>query len=223
MRLLQLYLIIYNFFEIKNNSKSDFSLSKRLVLLNRYYQITKFYSFLKNTAFKGGTAIIVFVLLLLGLELFVLDFNYLLNQMVVTYPSKFIFSFFLASETILGIIPPEVFIAWASRSANPWLFLFALATISYVGGIISYFIGNRLFLIPRIKNNIENKIEKHIVNLRKWGGFFVLLGAISPIPHSIVSLASGLIKYSFKHYLLWSLFRYARFVIYALVIFKVFV
>ena len=223
MRLLQLYLIIYNFFEIKNNSKSDFSLSKRLVLLNRYYQITKFYSFLKNTAFKGGTAIIVFVLLLLGLELFVLDFNYLLNQMVVTYPSKFIFSFFLASETILGIIPPEVFIAWASRSANPWLFLFALATISYVGGIISYFIGNRLFLIPIIKNNIENKIEKHIVNLRKWGGFFVLLGAISPIPHSIVSLASGLIKYSFKHYLLWSLFRYARFVIYALVIFKVFV
>ena len=223
MRLLQLYLIIYNFFEIKNNSKSDFSLSKRLVLLNRYYQITKFYSFLKNTAFKGGAAIIVFVLLLLGLELFVLDFNYLLNQMVVTYPSKFIFSFFLASETILGIIPPEVFIAWASRSANPWLFLFALATISYVGGIISYFIGNRLFLIPRIKNNIENKIEKHIVNLRKWGGFFVLLGAISPIPHSIVSLASGLIKYSFKHYLLWSLFRYARFVIYALVIFKVFV
>ena len=223
MRLLQLYLIIYNFFEVKNNSKSDFSLSKRLVLLNRYYQITKFYSFLKNTAFKGGTAIIVFVLLLLGLELFVLDFNYLLNQMVVTYPSKFIFSFFLASETILGIIPPEVFIAWASRSANPWLFLFALATISYVGGIISYFIGNRLFLIPRIKNNIENKIEKHIVNLRKWGGFFVLLGAISPIPHSIVSLASGLIKYSFKHYLLWSLFRYARFVIYALVIFKVFV
>ena len=223
MRLLQLYLIIYNFFEIKNNSKSDFSLSKRLVLLNRYYQITKFYSFLKNTAFKGGAAIIVFVLILLGLELFVLDFNYLLNQMVVTYPSKFIFSFFLASETILGIIPPEVFIAWASRSANPWLFLFALATISYVGGIISYFIGNRLFLIPRIKNNIENKIEKHIVNLRKWGGFFVLLGAISPIPHSIVSLASGLIKYSFKHYLLWSLFRYARFVIYALVIFKVFV
>ena len=223
MRLLQLYLIIYNFFEIKNNSKSDFSLSKRLVLINRYYQITKFYSFLKNTVFKGGAAIIVFVLLLLGLELFVLDFNYLLNQMVVTYPSKFIFSFFLASETILGIIPPEVFIAWASRSANPWLFLFALATISYVGGIISYFIGNRLFLIPRIKNNIENKIEKHIVNLRKWGGFFVLLGAISPIPHSIVSLASGLIKYSFKHYLLWSLFRYARFVIYALVIFKVFV
>ena len=194
-----------------------------MVLLNRYYQITKFYSFLKNTVFKGGAAIIVFVLLLLGLELFVLDFNYLLNQMVVTYPSKFIFSFFLASETILGIIPPEVFIAWASKSPYPWLFLLILATISYAGGIISYLIGNQLFLIPSVKNHIENKIAKHIVNLRKWGGLFVLLGAISPIPHSLVSLASGLIKYNFRYYLMWSLFRYARFVIYALVIFKVFI
>ena len=194
-----------------------------MVLLNRYYQITKFYSFLKNTAFKGGGVIIVFVLLLVGLELFFLDFNSLLNHLVATYSATFIFSFFLASETILGIIPPEVFIAWSSKSASPWLFLFILATISYAGGIISYFIGNRLFLIPNIKNHIENKIEKHIVNLRKWGGFFVLLGAISPIPHSIVSLASGLIKYDFKHYLMWSLFRYARFLFYALVIFKVFV
>ena len=194
-----------------------------MVLLNRYYQITKFYSFLKNTAFKGSAAIIIFILLLIGLELFVLDFNFLINQIVAFYSSTFIFSFFLASETFLGIIPPEIFIAWASRSANPWFFLLILATISYVGGIISYLIGNRLFLIPSVKNHIENKIANHIVNLRKWGGLFVLLGAISPIPHSLVSLASGLIKYNFKYYLIWSLFRYARFVIYALVIFKVFV
>ena len=130
-----------------------------MVLLNRYYQITKFYSFLKNTAFKGGAAVIIFVLLLVVLELFVLDFNSLLNHLVATYSATFIFSFFLASETILGIIPPEVFIAWSSKSASPWLFLFILATISYAGGIISYFIGNRLFLIPNIKNHIENKLN----------------------------------------------------------------
>jgi len=202
---------------------SNYNLTKRLALLNRYYKITKFYSFLKDTAFKGGAVIVIFVLLLVGLELFVLDFNSLLNNLVATYSPPIVFLFFLVSETILGIIPPEVFIAWASKSATPWLFLFVLATISYIGGIISYFIGNRLFLIPAIKNYIENKIAKHIVNLRKWGGLFVLLGAISPIPHALVSLASGLIKYNFKQYLLWSLFRYARFAIYALIIFQVFV
>ncbi|MFT4734213.1 MAG: membrane protein YqaA with SNARE-associated domain [Arcticibacterium sp.] len=196
--------------------------TKRLGLLNRYYKITRFYTFLKDTAFKGGSAVIIFVLLLLGLEFFFLDINSLLNALVERYSPQIIFSFFLISETILGIVPPEIFIAWASKSATPWLFLFGLATISYLGGVISYLIGSRLFLITSIKNHIENKIAKHIVNLRKWGGIFVVLGAISPIPHSIVSLACGLIKYDFKHYLLWALFRYLRFVIYALVIFHVF-
>lgn len=156
-------------------------------LLNRYYQITKFYSFLKNTAFRGGIVVIIFVLLLVVLELFVLDFNSLLNHLIANYSPEYIFSFFLVCETILGIIPPEAFIAWASKSTSPWLFLFILASISYL-------IGNRLFLIPSIKNYIENKIAKHIINLKKWGGLFVFLGATSPIPHSIVSLASGLIK-----------------------------
>lgn len=197
--------------------------TKRLVLLNRYYKISRFYSFLKDTAFKGGTVLVIFILLLLGLEFFLLDINSLLNSLVETYSPQIIFSVFLISETILGIIPPEIFIAWASKSITPWLFLFGLATLSYIGGVISYFIGNRLYLTPIIKNHIENKISKHIVNLRKWGSVFVVLGAMSPIPHSMVSLAAGLIKYKFKQYLLWSLFRYLRFVLYALIIFQVFV
>ena len=197
--------------------------TKRFSLLNRYYKITRFYSFLKNTAYKGSFAIVIFVLFLLGLEYFFIYINAILDTLVETYSPLKIFSTFLISETILGIIPPEIFIAWASKSTTQWLFVFVLATLSYIGGILSYFIGNRVFLIPSVRNHIENKVAKHIVNLRKWGGVFVLLGAISPIPHSMVSLASGLIKFSFKQYLLWSLFRYLRFGIYALVIFQVFV
>ena len=196
--------------------------AKRLELINRYYKITRFYPFLKDVAVKGSIAAIAFVLVVLGLELFVLDINMFLNNLVATYSPQFIFSFFLISETVLGLIPPEVFIAWASKSVTPWLFLLLLATMSYIGGIISYFIGNRMFLIPSVKNHLENKIARHITNLRKWGGFFVFVGAMLPIPHSVVSFASGLIKYNFKHYLLWALFRYVRFAIYAAVIFQIF-
>jgi len=182
----------------QNSIISAYQLSiKKLRLLNRYYEITRFYSFLKDTAFKGGLVILLFVVVLVGLELFILDFNNILNDFVAKYSPQAIFSFFLASETILGIVPPEIFIAWASKSATPWLFLFILASMSYLGGIIAYFIGNRLFLIPSIKNHIENKIAIHISNLRKWGGLFVFIGAMLPIPHSIVSLACGLIKYDF--------------------------
>ena len=207
--------------QIRANMTDRYS-AKRLRLINRYYKITRFYPFLKDTALKAVVSGAIFVLIVLGLELFVLDINTFLINLVKTYSPQIIFSFFLISETMLGLIPPEVFIGWASKSVTPWLFLFVLATMSYIGGIISYFIGNRIFLIPSVKNHIENKIARHISNLRKWGGFFVFVGAMLPIPHSIVSLASGLIKYNFRSYLLWALFRYARFAIYALVIFRIF-
>jgi membrane protein YqaA with SNARE-associated domain len=194
---------------------------KRLATLNRYYKITRFYSFLKDTSFKGGIVLALFVLLILGIDTYIVDINSLLNNVVETYSPKIVMLFFLFSESFLGLVPPEILIVWASKSSHPALYLFILATISYIGGIISYLIGGRLFLIPSIKNHIEIKIAHHIINLRKWGGLFVVLGAISPIPHSIVSLSSGLIKYSFKNYLLWSLFRYLRFAVYAIIIFKV--
>jgi len=149
-------------------------------------------------------------------------FNAMLDSLVTNYSSKVIFSFFLLSETILGLVPPEIFIAWASKFGNPWLYLFILASLSYLGGVIAYFIGNRLFLIPAVKNHIENKIAIHIKNLKKWGGLFVFIGAMLPLPHSIVSLACGMVKYDFKNYLFWALFRYVRFIIYALIIFQIF-
>ena len=205
---------------VNNTSKSK--LGKRLSLINRYFKITQFYSFIKSTAFKGAIVAIIFILLLLFVDSFIVDIGSLITNLVETCSPLVILSVFLLSESLLGLLPPEIFIAWASKSSNSYLNLFLLSSISYIGGIISYFIGNRLFLIPSVKDHIELKIAKHIINLRKWGGIFVFLGAVSPIPHSIVSMACGLIKYNFKYYLLWSLFRFIRFLLYALVIFQVF-
>ncbi|MFA5328176.1 MAG: VTT domain-containing protein [Prolixibacteraceae bacterium] len=195
---------------------------KKLTVLNRYYRITKFYEFLKDTAIKGGIVIVLFVALLLALEYFFLDFNSLLNTLVESFSAGSIFGVFLISETVLGLLPPEIFIAWSSKSATPWLFLFIIASLSYIGGIIAYFVGNQLNRIPSVRNHIEHKIATHITNLRKWGGFFVLVGAMLPLPHSMVSLACGLIKYDLKNYLAWAIFRYLRFGLYALLIFRVF-
>jgi membrane protein YqaA with SNARE-associated domain len=195
---------------------------KKLTVLNRYYRITKFYEFLKDTAIKGGIVIVLFVAISLALEYFFLDFNSLLNNLVESFSAGSIFGVFLISETVLGLLPPEIFIAWSSKSATPWLFLFIIASLSYIGGIIAYFVGNQLNRIPSVRNHIEHKIATHINNLRKWGGFFVLVGAMLPLPHSMVSLACGLIKYDLKNYLAWAIFRYLRFGLYALLIFRVF-
>ena len=98
-------------------------------------------------------------------------------------------SVFFISESFLGLIPPELFIAWASKSPHPFFNVFILATISYLGGVVSYIIGGYLFLIPFVKNFIVSLFTKHIINMRKWGGFFIVLGALTPVPHSLVSLS----------------------------------
>ncbi len=194
----------------------------KIKAINRYYRITKFYTFLKDTSIKAGISILIIGLLLLGLEHFFLDFNLLLDKLITTFSPLSILVVFTISETFLGLIPPEIFIAWSAKSAEPLLLLFLLATLSYVGGILAYLIGKLLYRIHSVRYHLENKIAGHIANLRKWGGFFVFVGAMLPIPHSVVSMACGLIKYDFRHYLLWALFRYLRFGIYALVIFRVF-
>ena len=194
---------------------------RRWSLAHRYYKITRFYSFLKNTAYQAFFMLVIFVLLLIAVNYFITDINLLLNNIFETYSPKIIVLSFLISESILGLIPPEIFILWSSKSDSPILFLFALASASYLGGIVSYFIGMRISLMPAVRKHIERKIKQHIINLRKWGGVFIVLGAISPIPHSIVSIGAGLINYKFKYYLLWSLFRYLRFVVYFLIILQV--
>ena len=194
---------------------------RRWSLAHRYYKITRFYSFLKNTAYQAFFMIVIFVLLLMAVNYFITDINLLLNNIFETYSPKIIVLSFFISESILGLIPPEIFILWSSKSDSPILFLFALASASYIGGIVSYFIGMRISLMPAVRKHIERKIKQHIINLRKWGGVFIVLGAISPIPHSIVSIGAGLINYKFKYYLLWSLFRYLRFVVYFLIILQV--
>jgi membrane protein YqaA with SNARE-associated domain len=194
---------------------------RRWSLAHRYYKITRFYSFLKNTAYQAFFIIVIFVLLLMAVNFFIIDINLLINNILETYSPKAVILCFLISESILGLIPPEIFILWSSKSDSPFLFLFALATVSYIGGAVSYFIGMCMSLMPAVSKHVERKIKQHIINLRKWGGLFIVLGAISPIPHSIVSIGAGLIDYKFKYYLLWSLFRYLRFVIYYLVILQV--
>lgn len=193
-----------------------------MIALNRYYKITKFYAFLKNVAIKAAITIAVIVGIVLILEYYFLDINALLDTLVSTFSPIMIFLVFAVSESFLGLLPPEIFIAWSAKTDWSWVFLGILASLSYIGGIVSYFIGKVLHRIPQIKTYTEVKIARHISNLRKWGGVLVFVGAMLPIPHSVVGIACGLIKYDFKHYLVWALFRYVRFVIYAFVIFKVF-
>lgn len=192
----------------------------RLKLMHQYYGYTGFYSFLGSSMLKAIPLILLFIGGILAIHFFVIDVNSLLNIITDTFPTIGILGVFLISESILGLIPPELFIAWASKSALPIFYLSLLALISYIGGIISFYIGIAITKIPSIHEYLEVKMAKHIKNIRKWGGFLIIVGALLPIPFSITTLTAGIIKYPLKGLLLFGLLRFVRFYLYAIAIFN---
>ncbi|TQD40261.1 YqaA family protein [Haloflavibacter putidus] len=200
----------------KNNKPNK---KPRWKLLHQYYSYTGFYSFVGKSLLKAAIPIAIFVAALIGVHFFVMDINTMLTYITDNFPAIGVFAVFFASESILGLIPPEIFIAWSGKSASPKLFLAILAFLSYFGGIISYFIGRGIAAIPAVFVYLEVKMAKHIKNMRKWGGFLIVVGALLPVPFAVSSIAAGIIKFSFRSYLLFGLLRFLRFLLYGIAIF----
>lgn len=192
----------------------------RWKLLHQYYSYTGFYSFILDGLKKAAlpTAIITGVLLYVNYE--VIKINDLLIILTEKYEDFAVFSVFFASESLLGLIPPDIFIAWTKNTEFPLVYLAILAVLSYVGGVISYIIGKAILLIPSVQNYMEVKMSKHITNMRKWGGFLIAVGALLPLPFSIAAMAAGMINFNFKNFLLFALLRFFRFIIYGFAIYQ---
>lgn len=192
----------------------------RIRLLHQYYNYTGFYSFVWKSIKKAILPVVLFVGALWAIDRYLLDIEEMLVTITQTYAPLEVLSIFFLSESLLGLVPPELFIAWAGKSVSPILFLTLLATASYLGGIVSYWIGVGITKIPAVHEAMELKMAKHIKNTRKWGGFLIIVGALLPIPFAMTSIAAGIIRFPFSSYLIFGLLRFARFYLYALVIFE---
>ena len=190
-------------------------------LLHQYYSYTGFYRFINKSLQKTIVPIAAVVIGLLLFNQFVYNINDGLQQITETFSRTGVLLTFFISESLLGLIPPEIFIAWSKKTADPVRTLAVLAMLSYAGGIASFFIGKAGSKIKAIKNYLENKMTKHLKNTHKWGGFLIVVGALLPIPFSIICITAGLIKYPLKGVLLFGLFRFARFAVYGLAIFQI--
>ena len=190
-------------------------------LLHQYYKYTGFYTFIGNSLKKSAIPVIliIFGLYLVNEYVFTIDDG--LEFLTQTFSRTGVLIVFFISETLLGLIPPEIFIGWSKKTATPILNLSILATLSYIGGILSYFIGKTIQKITTVKNYLEVKMAKHLKNTGKWGGFLILIGALLPVPFSITCVAAGMIKYPLKGVVLFGLFRFVRFALYAWAIFNV--
>jgi len=189
-------------------------------LLHQYYSYTGFYSFIGQSMMKALPAILVFGLIIFLVDYFIVDIPTYIISLTESLSATGIFSIFLSSETLLGLIPPEIFITWSLKTVHPLMNLFILALCSYIGGGLSFYIGRGILALPSIHKHVEGKMAVHIKNIRKWGGFMIVVGALLPIPFSMTSLAAGFISYEFKNYLLFGLLRFVRFAVFGVAIFS---
>jgi membrane protein YqaA with SNARE-associated domain len=141
------------------------------------------------------------------------DLNQVFSYLTDNFTDGFVLITFLISESFLGMIPPDLFMIWATKFDSPFLILTILGLLSYIGGIFSYLIGYWLSKRPRIKAYSERALNKYILLAGKWGGAFIIISALFPFsPFSMVVMAVSLLKYPFRLFLLFGISRIVRFI-----------
>ena len=129
-----------------------------------------------------------------------------------------VYLIFLGSEVIFGIIPPEVFMAWAAEPGDASYYILSvtiLAIISYGSGVLGYWIGRFLNQAVLYRYARRRFFTQYEVFFRKFGGFLIFVAAVTPLPYSAICMLVGSVKYNFRYFLLISLSRFLRFGFYS--------
>ena len=186
-----------------------------------FYHRKGFYKFLRSISVKFAGVMAVILLGLYLFELFTPGIAYYFSVYSTAFSEELVFTFFFISETLLGLIPPDLFIVWAKKFSSPYTMVALLAVLSYTAGLLAYYLGLRLVALERLKNYIHVKFDKQFSMLRSWGGFIMVIAALLPLPFSTMCLGAGMLKYSFKMLAILGIFRIARFFVYAAVLYQV--
>lgn len=197
---------------------------QRLLLTRQHLQSNELYELLVVNVLKAVLVIALLIGLLWLTKPYFSGYQEALRLFIEQrLPPAFVFPLFYLSESILGMLPPDLFMLWANSRfpTTPYLMVTVLAVISYLGGITAYGIGSRLEHIPRVHRYLFDRHAEHVGFMRKWGGAFIVIAALLPIPFALASTIAGMIEYPFRTYLLLGLTRFIRFYGYALVLFNV--
>lgn len=128
---------------------------------------------------------------------------------------------FILSEVVFGIIPPELFMIWSLQNglfSSYVLDVALLATISYIAGILGYYIGMHIVRFKWTAGFMNKNVLRYRNLLNRYGGFLIFVGAVTPVPFSAICMLVGSTNYSFRNFLLIALTRFLRFAVYGWVI-----
>ncbi|PIB36524.1 hypothetical protein BFP72_14505 [Reichenbachiella sp. 5M10] len=181
------------------------------------------YRYLVSNLTKGLLWLAVILILFLTVKWYFEDWYIGLMQELSDKP-LLIFATFICSEVFFGIVPPELFMIWALNQGGLQHYIFfttILAIISYVAGMLGYFIGRQFShfkLYEQFKKRMGEKLEP---NVQRFGGFMIFIAAVTPIPYSAICMLAGAAHYHWGRFVLIGISRLLRFAVYAYIIWHV--
>lgn len=180
-----------------------------------------YYTFIAASMLKVGFFYALLVLAVVFAGKFLIDLDLTFSAIVAQFSTSQVLVLFFISESILGWIPPDLFMIWAEKCDHPLGMLTVLGLMSFLGGMVSYKIGAWIASREKAKAFIEKRLEKYTALTHKWGGVFIAVSALFPFsPFATVTLAVSLLKYPFNKFLLFGLFRILRFIGQGLLLFE---
>ena len=196
-------------------------IAKKGQIYHIYYRRSGGYRFVGENSIKLLISLVVFGVLAFLFNTYVFNIAKGTEYITTHFSTPAVLAIFQLSELTHGLLAPEIFMTWVSGFDKPWLWLFILANISYLGGLGAYFIGRKLDKLPRVHNWVHVKFEEKFEQLKKFVRLLIIVAAFTPLPYAPICMVSGIIKFPLRSFLIATISRYARFLIYGYIIFQV--
>jgi membrane protein DedA with SNARE-associated domain len=178
--------------------------------------------FLWVNLLKGFGLLAVFILAFIFIKRNV-DLEYIAWLEPVYSKPALMFTIYTFSEVLFGIIPPELFMVWAIHQGdiNTYIVILgALMAISYGAGWFAYFVGKRFRYTLWYRFLKRRYLGKYEFYLQEYGGFLIIVASITPLPFAAICMLVGSADYNPRKFFFFSLFRLARFIVYAAIIWE---
>jgi membrane protein YqaA with SNARE-associated domain len=179
-------------------------------------------SFLLRNLFKGLVWFAVIILV------FVLMQGYIESEFkdhikTIRANPGILYGIYTLSEVAGGILPPEIFMMiWIidKIDLNGYVTNLAILTIiSYLAGIVGYYIGKVFSKTKFYQERVREKyLKQYEGKLKTYGGYLVFVGAVTPVPFAATCMLAGSVNLPIKYFLLICITRVIRFAGYGAVV-----
>jgi membrane protein YqaA with SNARE-associated domain len=174
--------------------------------------------FLLKNLFRGLLFFAVIITAFILLEEYIQD-NFKSHINDIRANPALLYGIYTVSEIVFGILPPELFMMiWILDNISIEGFIInltILTVISYAAGILGYWIGKNFSKTKLYQERIREKyLKQYEKQLKKFGGYLVFVGAVTPVPFSATCMMAGSVNMNFRNFLLICITRVLRFALY---------